>query len=408
MRAWVVIATTAAGCVIVPVGPPPPPRPLPAPPLAPALRSAPAPAPAPAPLAIAEPTPACPQSSAPREILAATKFPNAARIFASARGFDLFWSEGDGGTYWLNHRALSLAGEPVGADERVLDWLPTGIARGDDDTYVAIWVERIAAFRLGAAKPLWETKLSGGQYLRTAIVWDPDHAQWVVGGEQVVASADRNHDLSRLVVARLDRNGTWVSQPTFISPAGVHAQISDWGNPLVAADHRVAVLWEQSSLGDSARSLHVTELQARGSHDIVVAHGSAVMFRSTLAVTRDGYAIAGSTFPKDLRDSRVFATTVRAGAAAPLRIISDPDRYGGEVVIAGSAIAWDEQDPAYTTTAHAGILSDGRVSATFAGSSDRGSTDFTLALVPGPCGVSLLYTKGINPSALWLVRVGPT
>ena len=412
MRIWAIAAAVTCGCVVVQSPAPPPPRA----PLVVQPRPQPRPRPEPQPLALAEPTSSCATSATAREIVPASSFPNGARAFASERGIEVFWNQQPGlgqSQFWLEHRAFSPAGEPLGPPTKILDTMMRWAAAGERGTFAIVnpagggaW--KIAALHLGNAQPLWTAAMpAGNDYNNFAIAWDPDHAQWVIVAEQRIASFDHNHDRFRLVTARLSRDGAWADSPAFISPELEHATLSDWGAPLVHADHRMAVVWEQSAMTGHDRSLHVTELYPGRTVDFVVARGTAVSFRTVLAWANGGYVIAGATFPQSLTDSRVFVARLRDGVATPTQIVSSPDRYGGEPLLASDgtrvALAWNEQDATHTTSAHSAVLDErGGMSAHFASSGGVGQTDFTQALVAGRCGFTFVFTAGINPSALVL------
>src|SRR5205807_8972099 len=122
------------------------------------------------------------------------------------------------------------AGEPLGAPEKVWDQLATEIAPGDDGTFLVVAGSHLAALRLGGARPLWDVTLpSQNGYGHVLLAWDPDHAHWVIAGEQRIPSNLKNiPDTYRLFTARLDRGGGWIETPRFISPPVLHAGLGGW------------------------------------------------------------------------------------------------------------------------------------------------------------------------------------
>lgn len=352
-----------------------------------------------------------------REIVPSSALGLYAKAFTSPRGFDIFWDSqpalGDP-HFSLVHAAFSASGEPLDQPAMILDQYVRWIAPGDSREFGTIYMSglhaHVAVVRSDANTVLWDVALPSESFTHgnLAIGWDPKHAQWVVVGEDGFVTPDRSTIVNQLFTARLDRRGAWVQKPTRISPRSANASMSDWSNPLIWTGDRMAVVWAGNV--DHAWTLYLTELDPDRATDHVVAHGERSFLRTVLAWTNSGYVISGAEYDQ-LRDSRVFVTTVRDGVAAPLRYVSTSGAYGGEVAMATDgtrvALAWNEQpadEIGERTTVRAAVIDEhGDVSNAFASDTPNGRHDWVQSVAWNGSRFTLLHTRGINPAAIELV-----
>jgi hypothetical protein len=358
------------------------------------------------------------------ELLPASALAGSVKIFASARGFDVFWTaqpEPGSSQFEVMHRTFSAAGAPLGKATTVIDQPGRHIAAGKPGTFGLTYQVSTSSGWQGHVlvvardKTVFDLALpdDGAGHGTLAIGWDPVHAQWVIAGEQLTQLSDRptGNVYNRLFTARLDATGGWIEKPTYITEPGTNASLSDWGNPMTWASDHMAIAWTASTGHDS--TLYVTDLEPGHATHHQVASGHHGYMRCVLAWTRGGYVIAGAEDGDRPLESHLFIATLRDGVATPLRYLSDEARHGGEAVIASDgarvAVAWNEDEIGsenVRTSVHAAIVdARGTIANAFASKTPTGQHDWTQAMAWDGSQFALVHTSGINPSAIQLVKL---
>jgi hypothetical protein len=299
-------------------------------------------------------SPACGRT---REVASHPHLALGARLFATASGFDVFWqgshADDSGADLYLGSKQIvasmveDVAAGPAGT---------YAITYPDNHAVRGHWQYDLHVALYAGAGLAWNVVLPDRKegYDHVHAAWDGSARQWVIVGEERDVLPDASGYTHRLFVARLDARGRWIEKPTAISAPAVDAHVSDWGTPIASARDRVAVVWvggqrrvppgPENEL--AAATLFVTELARGKPTTITVATAPHTFFRTAIAATASGYVVAGAEL-EHLRDSRVFATTIEHGTAAPLAYVSASGMYGGEVQLASDgtrvALAWSEQ-----------------------------------------------------------------
>jgi hypothetical protein len=336
------------------------------------------------------------------EVLPGSENPGLTRLVVHPDGLRLTWLRVEKETLPVRFKSrlmkLGADGKPTKPrtlmDEGAAGYLPTSDPSVFALAYATSHGTHLTQVRDGVAA--WDISLAvlGGRV--SQIEWDPLSHEWLV----IVDGADR------LMMARYDAKGALVVKPTPISDKYQTAMISDWGDPLIWAGDRFALVWELVETSQKSRVL-ITEIKGTKVTHIPVT-SAAHLFRGVIARTAKGYAIAGGEFcertDKKPACSRVFTTAVRDGVATPKRYLSGDAGPSSEAVIASDgtrvAVAWNEIDGGI----RAAVLGDDDLDVV-ARSKAKAATspDWVHSLVWDGCRFALSYGKGINPSRIQVV-----
>lgn len=375
-----------------------------------------------APLQIAPPNGACSGKPIVAELLPANAFAGSAKILASPRGFDVFWTAQPalGSHEFMGmYAAYSRTGQRIGDAVKLIDQPIRNVASDGAGGFAIVyqasitdgWQAHVAGVRAG--KVSWDVAIPSRErgHGSLSIGWDAHAGAWVVVGEELVQLPNQaaGYVYNRLFVARLDHAGAWLDKPRYVTDPLVNAQLSDWGNPLTGARGRVAFAW--TTVDGSQTTLYVSELDKVTAKRVEVAR-SRGFFRVAIAATARGYAVAGGEDTADPLGSRAFVTTIEGTTAAPMRYLSPKDRRGSEPVIASDgktvAVAWNEDitDKSGRRTAVRAVVvaADGTLRDAYDSKPPAGETDWVESMTWDGCRFALVHTYAINPSASELVR----
>jgi hypothetical protein len=282
------------------------------------------------------------------------------------------------------------------------------------------WHGRVMVIEPATKKVLRDVEIPSQQsgHGTLAIAFDPVARHWVIVGEESVAlppGSTRGSHYSRLFTARLDEQGTFKTRPTYLTDPDISGNLSNWGNPLIWANDRLAVVSSESS--NNLTRVFVTELTPERTAKLLVTT-VADLQRGVLAWTKSGYVIAAGESGPGLA-SRVYTVTLRDGVASPPHYLSDPKLSGAEPVIASDgtrvAIGWHESDirpagprsPIENRGAFAkAVVIDGAGNITPISRSEppEGRHDWAESMTWDGCRFAFVHTHGINPSSHQIVQ----
>jgi hypothetical protein len=348
------------------------------------------------------------------ELLPSSRNPASALILPSANGFDVFWSQlrgKVGANFDLFHAQITSDGQLVDTPVAILPHAPRHVAAGEADTFGVTYQQLIGNDYHGHVtairnnKVMWDVAIPSRHTHGTmAIRWDPVARLWVVIGEE---SGGGN----RLFFLRLDERGRWKTRPTYITDEKQSALISDWGNPMIWAGDRFAIVWSAHPGG-----VVITELAGTKVTHIPVTTAKG-LGRGVMAWTKSGYVVAGRE-DDTRRRRRIFVATVHDGVADPVRYMSSPDWSASEVMIASDgtrvAVAFhedmvvveplDRRKVVNFGSAVRAVIVNGQTMTSVARSSPRDKQhDWVQSIAWNGREFGLLHTNGINPSSVQLV-----